>query len=1001
MLSLTKKKSTHEKLFLDRYPELMSWAFQIAGYDRNRAEDLVHDAYIQWTLVRPDLQSIRNLDGYLYGMLRNMHCAELRRAFKAPGTSLTVVEYDSALLSLQQATDDLQIAHMQDRLRCVCDYACARKETSKAGSMLLLRFFHGYYPSEAARIAGIRRITVDSWLRFARNEAKVYLDDPAALRFMKENTKGVSGLSSAKPEWEFLEEITQRISRSCKGECISEKRLRTIYAQADAEGEALDCGALAHISSCRSCLTRAGKILDLPSKDDRYPPDFLGRDPQPGEKSQKGDRKKPGPKRFRMQIEEVVEHRPKELHLAVNGFIVGTQKIISERIEHSLKLSLLEQVGLVEVLSEQGIRLLCLYVESPPEGAIEQSACVNLSDERTLNVTLSFQEQWPRLELAYSDPHFAEVASDPQSAELLKSPHAHGESSLPNSEVSQVFQLSSFLRLAQQDRVFWVRPALVTVLIGALVVAALLLINRSPASIATPDLLSRAQFAERAMVAGKTEVVHRNIGFEQRKSGKSFRRQRIEFWQNGNGNTARRLYGEDGSLVAGAWQNSSGSSQNVFYSHGSKLKVSPPSESTNDSVLKDHLWLLDPSATSFSALVHGLDSAPVEKRENRYIVRYRRSLAQSPQTTQGKIQLADLSEALLVLDATSLHALSQTFVFDQDGERIEVSFNELSIERLTESHVSQKLFQPDPELLIPVEQPLAESHSTIASRKIVPTPMFRPPSAAELGAVEVNILYLLDQINANSGEQIEVRRLPGRELVVEAIVDTDKRKQEILQALASVASDPLVRTDVVTLEEAVKRETSAKRAPETVETVVILSDRIPVYDEVRRYLEREMKTKGYSSDVDAEIRRLSSRVIDQSRKGLLHAFALKHLVERFSDADLKLLNTESRQKWHEMIRSHARAFRESSAELRGYLGLIFPHPEAGPASESADLPNDASLIEAVKSLVSFASATDDAISRAFSLSPDMQPVVNTPKGAIFWRTLSRSESLAAALEQIP
>jgi hypothetical protein len=59
------------------------------------------------------------------------------------------------------------------------------------------------------------------------------------------------------------------------------------------------------------------------------------------------------------------------------------------------------------------------------------------------------------------------------------------------------------------------------------------------------------------------------------------------------------------------------------------------------------------------------------------------------------------------------------------------------------------------------------------------------------------------------------------------------------------------------------------------------------------------------------------------------------------------------------------------------------------------------LIDAVKNLINFASATDDAISRAFSVSPDTKPAMNSPDNAIFWRTLSRAELLAAAIERIP
>ena len=122
MLRLPKKQATHEELFLNRYPELLSWSMRVSGNDRDRAEDLVQDAYLQWMLVKPDVQ-ILNLDGYLYGMLRNIHSAEKRRAVRANQTSLTAVEYDSALLCLHRANDEGHLAYVQDQLRRVCEYA--------------------------------------------------------------------------------------------------------------------------------------------------------------------------------------------------------------------------------------------------------------------------------------------------------------------------------------------------------------------------------------------------------------------------------------------------------------------------------------------------------------------------------------------------------------------------------------------------------------------------------------------------------------------------------------------------------------------------------------------------------------------------------------------------------------------------------------------------------------------------------------------------------------
>ena len=1003
MLKLHPRSPSHEELFLSRYTELISWSMQITRNDRDKAEDIVHDAYIQWTLVRPDLTSIRNLDGYLYGMLRNMHSAELRRAVRASGTLLSVVEYDSAFLSLQQARDESQISYMQGQLRQVCDYACARKETSKAGSLLLLRFFHGYYPGEVARLAGIRRVTVDSWLRIARNEAKVYLENPQALKFIGADRKAWQSLHHNGFELDFLDELLQRIFRSCRGRCPSEKKLQTIYADADAEP--LDCEDLAHISSCQPCLTMATKILKLLPKDDRDLGDRLGRDPKPGEKSTKKKQKQRGPRSLRMQVEDVIEHRPKELHIAVNGFTVGTQKVISEGIEHSLKVSLLEQIGLVEVLSEQGIRLLCLYVEPPPAGPIEQSAQVYLSDDRTLGVTLNFQDQWPSLELTYSDPHFDEVASDPELILAPDGPSQDETSSPPEDESVSLMKLFGVFKTLLVNAPLWTRPSLVAAVLLA-VLSVVFFIFFRPATAPLPaEILTRARSAERSLVPSG-QVSHRRISFEERSSGGSIKRRNLEVWQTSKGVRARRLFDDKGALVAGAWQDETTDSQNVFYHHGSKLKVSPPDSSVGGSdqlASLDHVWLLDPSAATFAALVAGMNSEPLRTAGNQYVLTYQENSRTNWHSETRS--MPPLTRATLVLDRSTLHALSQVLVFGRGEDQKEFAFTELSFETVPVGTVDQKVFQPDVELLAPIESAAPANRFNTSVTKPAPAPLIHLPTAVELAALEVNVLYLLDQINANSGEQVQVRRLAGKELVVEAIVESDKRKTEILRALAAVSDNPLVKMDVLTLDEAIRRQVNAPRGSDSLELIVISSDRILVYDDVRRYLERENArsrsgANSSSPDIEEEIRRFSVRMLDTSRQALLHAFALKHLTQRFSATDLAVLDDDSRRKLHDMIRTHARAIRQNVAALRRDLTPMFPHSDTDYLDTVADLRDHAAVLEAIRNLLKLTAATDETISRAFALSPDSQPVRDTPASADFWRTLNRAENLATVLERI-
>jgi DNA-directed RNA polymerase specialized sigma24 family protein len=53
------------ELFAERYEVLLGWALRLTGRDHQRAEDLVHDTFVQFVLSRPDLSAIENLDGYL------------------------------------------------------------------------------------------------------------------------------------------------------------------------------------------------------------------------------------------------------------------------------------------------------------------------------------------------------------------------------------------------------------------------------------------------------------------------------------------------------------------------------------------------------------------------------------------------------------------------------------------------------------------------------------------------------------------------------------------------------------------------------------------------------------------------------------------------------------------------------------------------------------------------------------------------------------------------
>src|SRR5438876_4434567 len=178
---------THVELFVEHYDLLRQWALRFTKHDLDLAEDLLHDAFIHFTLTRPDLASIENIEAFLYVVMRNLHLSQLRRASRTPLRAMSLVEYDTVDVGVW-ASDPRDRMRLQDDLGAICQYACIRKESSKAGSVLILRFFHGYYPAEIARVLQSTRGAVKDRLQVARAEIHLYLEDPNRLSFIVDNS---------------------------------------------------------------------------------------------------------------------------------------------------------------------------------------------------------------------------------------------------------------------------------------------------------------------------------------------------------------------------------------------------------------------------------------------------------------------------------------------------------------------------------------------------------------------------------------------------------------------------------------------------------------------------------------------------------------------------------------------------------------------------------------------------------------------------------------------
>ncbi|HWS86104.1 MAG TPA: RNA polymerase sigma factor [Pyrinomonadaceae bacterium] len=980
---------SHEEVFLARYGPLRAWALRLTGGDAGRAEDLVHDAFVQFTFARPDLARIQNLEGYLYQMLRNLNISQMRRAGRRRGDEPAVFEYDSAEFVLR-AADPRDLIRVQDDLRQVCHYACVRKESSKAGSVLILRFMHGYYPVEIARFTGSTREAVEERLRVARGEARQYLKDPESLRFInKERAVRAAPTGYVQTPEELLRDLRGRVFDSRRGECVAGERLSKIY---EAKGGP-DCATLAHLVSCPRCIDEVNDLHGLPLLSERFPVDSLGAEPRRkrGGGGDDGDNNDGGEgggggrataeetSRCRKRARDVFEHRPRELCVSVNGRPVGAQRVGSVVNEQKLNVGAGEEVSFVEIFSEQDVRLLYLDPALRPSGPDGDCVVsVGLSDRRTLEARLSYIDSAPTVQVVYRDPLMAFEPEAVSEDERPRESSRAGGRVLPHVAVWR--WLSKVLgRVGSPFAVL--RPGAVAAGLAALVVAALLFTKLYVPPVSAAELLRRAAAAEESNALSTTQVQHRTVFVEEaRADGRGpVTRRRVETWQGGaSGIRLRRLYDEHGRLVAGEWTKSDGTS--TVYRKGSAPTESgavPPAEL----LAAGDVWRIDPSASNFKSLAAGEEGLKVEDKLGAYIIGRELSF-------DGE----GLKDARLWLNKSNLHAFRMTLVVRRGGEAFEYRLIEGGLERRRAEEVPPGVYRLEPELLgtdraaqgagdgAKSQGDGTTRHAAVATKQ---------PSVAS-AELEVEVAYLLNRIKANLGEQVSMGRTTGGALRVEALVESEGRKEAILSALGPVLNNPAVVVEVSTVAEALARRERAGTPDRLTEREVVVSaGRIPADAELRAHFAARLSD---GERVDAAIKQFAARAMSHSRRALLHASALQKMAGRFTPEEVRALDAEARAKWLSMVREHAGAYRREAAALRAQLAAVFGAQGAG--SDAAG----GSPRQAAERLLQLSYAQDGAVRSAFTISEGAGSAAAI-KSQQFWRQLSSSERLAAEIEQ--
>ena len=937
----------------------MRAALHLTSQERSRAEDLLQTVFVQFTLARPDLQAIRNLDDYLFVSLRNTHLSQARRSGIEEASGLSVVDYDCAEMRLREVLPDSRLA-VEDELWVVCRWAAERKRTAKDGSILILRFFHGYYPSEIARLAKISGGAVDKAMQSAREAARAYLAQPAVTN----NAVGCPHRLRG-PE-DFLARAQAFLFEYPEGPCLSRETLRRLY---ELETTPPGRGILAHLASCPVCLGEAGRIVGVGSPGDRDPWDTLG--PQgptlldaglgngAGGRAKERFRRKS--QRLRMQI---VEHRPTVLFVAVNGLTRCSHTVHGNSNRLTMRLPSEEQTSAVEVHSEQGVHLLLLNVEHPPKGDLQQGATVLLGEQsksRTITARVDFTSLPGSLEVAYRDS-----ANDPtpslsrEDVERASAPATMLEPALrrPVQEFLGTLRLSRFSDLTLGTA--WKRALAGGVSI--LAIAAVLLNQNSSLSAAT--ILQRSAKLERsAPPAGK--AAHRVLSLEQRSipDRHLIARRRIEFWKGQREQqTAIRAYDDAGRLTSGEWISREG--QRTFYRHGS-VPVAAQEKADLAALSIDELAMLPPSGSAIQKLMEGrISEATVSCGPNRWRLDW-------------KEHETPIRTASVVFDGNSFRVIEETLVVEAGGESREIHYLENRSELQEIASLPPITFTPDSDLA-----PAADNR--MVTRGLGPRPEESRSTMKAPEGTAFAIIQALDRVHALEGEQIDLRLAPDGVLVVEGLVEDEARLETILTSLHSISHDPGVRIALNTTAASARQQRPSRLVRRE---YGVKDGAIEAEVELSRYFEQ----RGVASDaIHEETGRLRSLVLERSLEARRHGRAVLQISRWLPETQVAPTEMDG---WKEMVRAHAAVCHQATADIDRLLRPVFQPNVTLPLS-----PVEGTLDDLIRRLSSRTVEVDQVLVNAWSL-PTEGNAHRSLHDPAFWLALPEAGQTADEIEE--
>jgi hypothetical protein len=681
--------------------------------------------------------------------------------------------------------------------------------------------------------------------------------------------------------------------------------------------QALTASTLAHIASCRRCLGAACDTVGVRPPDDPFDgPSGEHRHATGRTQQIRGARKR---------LRDLLEHRPRQLLVSINGHHVGLVSVESARTALRWTVRLEEPVAFAELFSDQGLRMALLHADTPPHGDLLQQIRLNLSDERTLTLSLDYSGTHPAVGLEYLDPSLLPAAAVSEGAD-------EGPSLEPGASDEP---LSFGTRLVGRVHGWlqWFRPAFaVPILIVAIGLLAWSVANRDRAVPPAAPLLERAIRMTPTPSAGRVHHQTLRLVSGQASSATPAHRYHIDVWTSPE-SRAVRVSDEAGHLVAGEWRSADGRTQtlplNAF----------------------DAVWRGGLSASAFDARyaangAHCRTAASGDQflvtcesaRESSWLEVFAPALLAAP--------LDRPASAVLILRRADLHVLSLRLIFGSGDSASHVSLEEEQFSDVPASAVPAGTFAPPPP---------ASAATPRRNVRTVATAVEVTPS------LELTVVELLDRLAGD--DALEITRTDTGRLKVSGLVSSSALRRELVAHLERLSPAGTLAIDIATYAEMTARAGARGRTmgqPTIRHEVHELPTGAPA---IGRYFAERMS----EGQARAIVQELSPRVLEEARIVRLHATRLFNLLEAYPEADVRGLAPEGRSAWRALLVRRAAL---AATALQSLDRLLEPHFAWNPDDA---LTAALTIPEAARRLAHEAGVLESAITAAFTAQPEGAP----------------------------